>query len=135
MAVQNAFEVEMRSVGSSTSLTCADLVFTVEFTVEFKDHLVGTNGAQQVYTDILNCIAGDFKRERLTARISIIVTELLKIIGYLTVKHRTDASCLLNAGRRFGLDLGVEVRRRVACLHGESKANRAAARSEGSQCA
>jgi hypothetical protein len=81
MTVHDAFEVGMESVGSSMSLTRADQVFTVEF----EDHFVGTNGADNICIDISHCIAGDFKRERLAARVTIVVTEFLKIIGYLTV--------------------------------------------------
>jgi hypothetical protein len=63
------------------SLTRADQVFTVEF----ENHLAGAHGSDDVCVDVCNCIASDFKREAPAMRVSIVITEFLKVVGYLTV--------------------------------------------------
>jgi hypothetical protein len=56
------------------------------FSAEFKDHLCGAPDTNDVRIDICDRIAGDFERERLAPRVSIIFAELLKVVGYLTSK-------------------------------------------------
>jgi len=55
------------------------------FTAELENHLSGVHDADDVCVHICDCIAGDFKRERPTLRVPIILAEFLKVIGYLTV--------------------------------------------------
>jgi hypothetical protein len=74
--------VEMGSVGSLISLTCAEQVFTVEF----EDHFVGTHDPDNICVYIRDRVAGDFKCERPTPWLSVVITKLFKVIDYLTIK-------------------------------------------------
>jgi len=81
MAVRNVLEIRMWSAERSMCLPCAHYVFPAEL----KDYFSGANGADDVCIDIRNRIAGDFERERPSPRVSIILAEFLKVIGYLTI--------------------------------------------------
>jgi hypothetical protein len=58
------------------------------FTVELEDHLSTTHGPDNIRVHIGYCFAGDFKRKRPALRVSVILAELFKVIGYLTVNVR-----------------------------------------------
>jgi hypothetical protein len=92
------WKVEMGSIGSLMSLTCADQVFTVEF----EDHFVGTHNPNNICVNIRDRIAGDLKGERPTPWVSEIITKLFKVIDYLTIKVG-HLSLLLSASCGFVL--------------------------------
>jgi len=56
------------------------------FAAEFENHLAAVHGPDDIGVYICNGIAGDFKRKRLTLRVAIVITKLLKVVDYLTIK-------------------------------------------------
>jgi hypothetical protein len=55
------------------------------FAAELKNYFPRAHGPHDTCVYICNCVAGDFEREQLVLRVTIVLAEFLKIIGYLTI--------------------------------------------------
>jgi hypothetical protein len=75
-------------------------------TAELENHLPAQHGPDDIGIDICHGVAGHFQRKQLTSRVSVILAELVKVIGYLAITIGQHASVLLDSSYRFGLGGG-----------------------------
>jgi hypothetical protein len=52
---------------------------------ELKNYFPRAHSPHDTCVYTCNCVAGDFEREQLVLRVTVVLAEFLKIIGYLTI--------------------------------------------------